>query len=210
LVGIGLGTFGPWDGWRGLARETAPFVLLSIVAVLTAFWKRAEAHGRELAHRDWLTGLLNGRGFSARVEAERSRSVRLRRPLVVAYLDCDRFKAFNDTRGHPVGDELLQRVAEILRDGLRSYDVVARPGGDEFAVLLPETGPGAAQTACERLRNHLRASMRDRDWPVTFSVGVAVWNNPPQTAEEMIAAADELMYLVKGRGGDGLECRLLG
>jgi len=210
LFGIDHRAFGNGTGWLFLSHEATQFALLLIVAVLTSRWKRAEDRGRELADRDWLTGLLNGRGFSTRVETEQSRSARLQRPLALAYLDCDRFKAFNDAHGHPAGDELLKLVADTLRNHLRSYDVVARPGGDEFAVLLPETGPAEARVALERVRDRLRASMRDRDWPVTFSVGVAIWENPPRTATEMISAADEVMYHVKRSGGDGLECRTVG
>jgi diguanylate cyclase (GGDEF)-like protein len=164
----------------------------------------ARRRERRLMRTDPLTLLDNGPAFRRSVEAEANRARRNGRPLAIAFLDCDRFKQVNDTLGHPVGDEVLTTVAATLRSNVRNYDIVARPGGDEFALLLPDTPPDGARTVVERVHAALRTTMASRGWNVTFSIGVATFPEPPADALEMIRTADALMYEAKRAGGDGV------
>lgn len=159
----------------------------------------------ELAHlaagSDSLTGLLNRTGFSERIENEFNRGTRMGGALAIGFIDCDNFKKFNDSRGHMAGDELLMATAKRLRQSVRSYDAVARMGGDEFAVMLPEISPENAEIVAKRIHDQLRAMVRDAEWPVSFSFGVVVFVNP-RPVNEMLRKADEAMYEVKHTGKD--------
>jgi len=159
----------------------------------------------ELAHlaagTDSLTGLLNRHGFSDRIENEFNRGSRLGGAMAIGFIDCDNFKRFNDSRGHLAGDELLIAVAKRLKQSVRSYDAVARMGGDEFAVMFPEISPENTEIVAKRIHDQLRAMVRDSDWPVSFSFGVVVFLHP-RPVHEMLRKADEAMYEVKHTGKD--------
>ncbi len=170
-------------------------------AMLAGHLRRSVQHARLAAESDDLTQLLNKRGFQTRLDAEANRSLRTGRPLTVAFLDCDDFKAINDTLGHVTGDELLRTIAQTLQRNVRNYDSVARMGGDEFAILFPEMPPAKAQLTADRLIEAIRSTMQTHDWSLSVSVGVVVFERPG-TALEMLAAADEAMYAVK-RSGKG-------
>ncbi|MGH7200840.1 MAG: GGDEF domain-containing protein, partial [Planctomycetaceae bacterium] len=174
--------------------EAAWFGGMGVMIVLTVALRRSVARQRELARLDALTGLLNQQGLHERLDAEINRARRSAEPLSLAFIDCDHFKAANDRFGHVVGDRLLQTVAETLAAHLRNYDAAARVGGDEFAVVLPGTTSEAGQHVARRLHDGLNAVMREHEWPVTFSIGVATFSTPPDTALEAIAQADRLMY----------------
>jgi diguanylate cyclase (GGDEF)-like protein/PAS domain S-box-containing protein len=165
---------------------------------------------KELARTDMLTGLSNRRAFYEALQMERARAARYGRPITLAYVDLDNFKRVNDTLGHAVGDELLVCVADLLRQTLRLSDTVGRLGGDEFALLLPETSPGSAESLLEKLRKILMDAMQVRSWPVTFSIGAATFLNNPPPLEQMIRAADELMYAVKKSGKNSVEIVAIG
>ncbi len=165
---------------------------------------------KELARTDVLTGLANRRAFYESLQVERSRAARYRRPITLACLDLDNFKRVNDTLGHSVGDELLARVADVLRQTLRLTDTVGRLGGDEFALLLPETDAPSAEALLEKLRGVLRRAMEARKWPVTFSIGAATFLESPPSIEHMIQTADELMYAVKKSGKNRISVVLIG
>jgi diguanylate cyclase (GGDEF)-like protein len=115
-------------------------------------------------------------------------------------MDVDDFKLINDRLGHSAGDRLLRLVADTIRQNVRGIDVVARLGGDEFAVLMPETDERAAQVVIRRVRRQLLEAARREDWPVTFSAGLVTWIAPPAGVDEMLRAADELMYDAKRHG----------
>ena len=165
---------------------------------------------KELARTDVLTGLANRRAFYEALQVERSRAARYRRPITLACVDLDNFKRVNDTLGHSVGDELLARVADVLRQTLRLTDTIGRLGGDEFALLLPETDAPSAEALLEKLRVVLRRAMEARKWPVTFSVGAATFLENPPSIEHMIQTADELMYAVKKSGKNRISVVLIG
>ncbi len=185
--------------WWNSIMEAGLYV--SVTLVLSAL-KRALDRERALARTDPLTGAANGRGFGGVACTELERARRSGRPLTLAYLDIDDFKAINDRHGHKAGDALLRAVAEGLRAQLRKTDTLARLGGDEFAVLLPETEASQAREALDRARGALHERLRAGGWPATVSVGAATFLKPPAGVDEMIQKADALMYSVKG-GGKG-------
>lgn len=159
---------------------------------------------KKLARCDALTGLANRRAFYERAEQERKRSARYQRPLSLAYVDLDNFKHVNDTHGHETGDQVLTTVAAVLGKNLRSEDLAARLGGDEFAVLLPESGDAAAAFVIHKLHRLLTAAMQEKQFPVTFSVGLVTYDPVPQSTEHMVQKADELMYEVKRQGKNAI------
>jgi len=152
-----------------------------------------------LATTDGLTGLKNYRTFKERLIEEFERATRYHLPLSLMLLDVDHFKAFNDTQGHPAGDEVLKRVAKLLTESTRSTDFVARYGGEEFAVLLPFTHQSAALALAERTRaaiEHARWDLR----AVTASIGVATINDATHTWDILVKQADTALYRSKQTG----------
>lgn len=155
---------------------------------------------QELAHTDARTGLANIRRFQEVLEIEVARVRRTTRPLSLAYVDLDDFKAVNDRFGHAEGDRLLEVVAACMRVNTRDVDLVARLGGDEFALLLPETDERQAREVMGKLRRLLQAEIARGGWNVGFSVGVVTTARAPEDAAALVRSADQLMYEVK-RGG---------
>jgi diguanylate cyclase (GGDEF)-like protein len=151
-----------------------------------------------LSVTDPLTGLDNRRRMMETLQKEVLRSRRLRHAFAVLMADVDHFKSYNDAHGHPAGDEVLKRVAGVLRETARDVDLVARYGGEEFFVLMPETrADGAAQMA-ERVRERL-AALR---LPVTLSVGTAEFPTHGDNGDALIRAADAALYEAKRSGRD--------
>ncbi|MCA1621715.1 MAG: GGDEF domain-containing protein [Acidobacteria bacterium] len=171
-----------------------------ILAHLVASFRRSLAQERELARTDYLTGAFNGRSFAEAAEAEINRARRHGHTFSVAFLDVDDFKLVNDRLGHSAGDRLLMLVSDTLRANVRAVDSVARLGGDEFAVLLPETDERSSEVMLRRVRRELLEAARRKGWPVTFSAGIITWVEPPAGVDEMLRAADELMYAAKRHG----------
>jgi len=186
--------------WNAAARTA----FMAFLAYLVTAFQRSLEHEREMASTDFLTGAYNSRSFAAFAEAEIRRARRHGHHFSVAYMDVDDFKKVNDRLGHSAGDRLLRTVADTVRDNVRDVDAVARLGGDEFAVLMPETDEMAARVAVARVRRQLLNAARAEGWPVTFSFGVVTWPAPPPSVDEMLRAADELMYAAKRQGKDGV------
>jgi diguanylate cyclase (GGDEF)-like protein len=165
----------------------------------------ANARLAQLAVTDGLTGLYNHRHFHERLALEVERSQRSGLPLSLLMLDVDHFKQFNDTFGHPAGDEVLRQLARVLADTRRANDVVARYGGEEFVVVLPETGDEGAQhlagRVCESIRGrplHTAAG----DLSVTISIGVAVYPEHGDSPASLVRGADQALYAAKANGRD--------
>jgi diguanylate cyclase (GGDEF)-like protein len=161
---------------------------------------------RNLADRDPLTGFFNHRYLHERLSEEVVRAIRTRRPLSVVMLDLDDFKLVNDTFGHVYGDRVLAHVADLIRSTLRQSDVAARYGGDEFALILPETDHDDAARAAERILAAFRASPFAAEgrqpFPVGASIGIASHPYDGRTATELIAVADAGLYGAKDAGGN--------
>ena len=173
-----------------------------VVGYLFSELRRTLQHERQLARTDFLTGALNSRAFYELLELEIARLNRYGRAFTLVYLDIDDFKGINDQLGHGTGDEVLRGVVQSARAILRASDQVARLGGDEFAILLPETPQHAARAVLERVRHSALEMVRRRQWPVTFSMGALTCQGPLNNADQLVRAADELMYAVKHKGKD--------
>lgn len=201
---------GGYESWFiPLWNVTARFVVFAICAALVVALVRAVAHERLVSRSDPLTGLANRRAFHEHAERELARMVRTGSPLTVAYLDIDRFKIVNDVRGHAAGDAVLLAVSRTLLDQGRSADVVARVGGDEFAVLLPDTDGDTARVVTRRLRTALEALAARSGWPVGFSVGAVTCSAPGRSTHELLERADQLMYEVKRSGNNQIGLDIL-
>lgn len=155
---------------------------------------------RKLARIDPLTGLSNRRAFFEKADAEMNRAKRFDYPLSIVYMDIDNFKTVNDNLGHDAGDHLLKVVADTVLKNVRNIDISVRFGGDELGILLSETDAAGAQKLAEKLNRKLKIKMREHDWPVTFSMGVATFQDITVKIEDMLNIADKLMYLAKKNG----------
>jgi len=152
-----------------------------------------------------LTGAYNRRNLEKFLAHEFARAARSRHSLTLILLDIDHFKSFDDMHGHAVGDQILQTVVQVLRENLRGADVLARYGGDEFAVVLPETDLSGAHAAGEKLRGAI-AAYPFPDGPLTISLGVVVADVRYATSrEELFSLADHALYQAKARGGDSVQ-----
>lgn len=159
---------------------------------------------QQLARQDALTGAANRREF-LRVAQEHLRDRRGGGGCSVLLLDVDRFKSVNDSFGHAAGDVALVQLVRSTEDAIRAEDLVARLGGEEFAVLLPAADTSRAIEVADRVRSRITTDSRsDVAGPLTVSIGVAT-AHPGDTVESILARADAAMYQVKGRGGDGVE-----
>jgi diguanylate cyclase (GGDEF)-like protein len=166
--------------------------------------KAANCKLRDLAFRDDLTGLYNYRHFNEAMTRELARCERYQRPLALILLDVDEFKKINDTYGHPGGDLVLQTIATEIRKNTRHIDVVTRYAGDEFALILPETGQRGALVkaeSCRALVEAAKITINGEAVRITISVGVATYEvDTPLKREELLAAADRALYLSKQNG----------
>jgi len=158
---------------------------------------------QELAVTDALTGLNNRRHFFEIAEREIDRSIRYKRFLAVLMLDIDHYKEVNDTYGHITGDQVLRVLADRCKEKLRASDVVGRFGGDEFAVLLPETGHAGATMVAEKLRESIADSAITTDQTlitITISVGVAYLDATCASLDQLLERADQALYSAKQTG----------
>ena len=166
--------------------------------------QKAEA----LSVTDDLTRLYNSRYLNLFLHRESKRAVRNGRPLSLLFLDMDGFKQVNDAHGHQAGSKALVEVGAIIRSSARETDVAARFGGDEFAVVLPDTGSDGAVSAASRIRERIHAhGFLESDGlsvHLTASIGVATLPDVSTSAEELLRAADVAMYRVKDAGKDGI------
>lgn len=171
--------------------------ILSVNLMNARLFERA----RRDSQIDALTGVFSRRVFEDQLEQECQRSIRYGHPFAVAIVDVDRFKAVNDALGHAAGDQMLRMVADTMRQGIRTTDVLARYGGDEFVLLMPETMGASAIAVVERLRTLTGSALIEDDNPVTISCGVAVWSgDKADTSADVLRRADAALYEAKRTG----------
>lgn len=183
------------------------FTPLLLVAYLTTMLASDIHYAKQIlaeqSHRDELTGLLNMRGFGRVLEQEIGRAQRYGHPLALLMVDADNLKAINDSHGHEAGNCLIRLVAETIHTGLRASDTMARYGGDEFIVLLPDTSKERAGAVAERIRvavANSSTSFNGIRLEATVSVGAAVTDQELHSPDELIQAADRALYASKESG----------
>jgi len=202
---------------RAMAGAGLMYLVASIRATRNsgAFWRRtfqlswelqqAHAFAHNLARTDELTGLNNRRAFTELCGRALEQARRYARPLALVMLDIDHFKDVNDTYGHAAGDRVLQALAEAIRRTARDPDIAGRLGGEEFAVMLPETGGAEATTLAERLR-HVVAALRvpheGATISFTCSFGVAARMDDVTVLDTLLSRADAALYRAKRQGRD--------
>lgn len=179
-------------------------VFLFIMSLLFSLLRSNLEKEKTLASTDSLTAALNRRSFFDLAEYEMNRLRRYKLPLTVAYIDLDDFKTINDRLGHYTGDNLLVTVVKTITSNIRSTDIIARFGGDEFVLMLPETHADAAKTFLDKLRTSMQEAMNSNNWGVSFSIGAVSYKTLPDSVEEVIRQADALMYEVKRSGKNRL------
>jgi diguanylate cyclase (GGDEF)-like protein/putative nucleotidyltransferase with HDIG domain len=190
------------QGQRWLLTIWTVMVVGVFIAVLRQRVDGLIARLSDAARTDPLTQLLNRRGFRDVFDLEIERSRRSGRPCALLMGDLDHFKRVNDLLGHPVGDDRLRKFARLLNAGKRRIDAVARMGGEEFALLLPETDEHGAYVIAERLRHAVRDAFAPDQVALTVSFGVAAYPNHGATGDQLLRAADQALYVAKELGRD--------
>lgn len=154
-----------------------------------------------MAQMDGLTELFNHRTFYGFLEKELSRAKRKNQPTSLLFADIDGFKGFNDRHGHLYGDRVLRQVADVLRESCRNYDVIARYGGDEFAVMAPETDKEGGVVLGQRINDAMaRTSEMGPQGELALSIGIATFPEDAEKADELIGTADKALYAAKKEG----------
>ncbi|MBN9023215.1 MAG: GGDEF domain-containing protein, partial [Rhizobiales bacterium] len=202
----GVQTFGNWYGVIHL--ESMIYFIGSALFMVALLKERSEVGYKSASLTDPLTGLLNRRAFFDAGDRLLERCRRSSLPCSVIAIDFDRFKAINDTYGHAIGDRVLQAFAALAPKYLRSRDLVGRLGGEEFAVVLPQTHLREAADVGDRLRTAFRAAaatVENNETRATLSGGVAVALSDDRTLADVLDRADAALYRAKLNGRDRIE-----
>lgn len=184
-----------YHAWNSGVR----FGFFIITTLLLCKLRDAYQRQVDLARTDALTGAANRRTLLEALTGEIARSARTGRPFTFVCADLDGFKAINDTLGHPTGDAVLREIVTVASERLRQTDLFARMGGDEFGLLLPETGVSEAQLVLVDLRGAFESALRREKWSVGLSAGAVTFASVPGTAEEAIRLADLLLLECKAQ-----------
>jgi len=204
VVSVGLA------GKTGLAlvvNAAARALLYAYIALLTSQWELERRKLMQMSRIDELTRLYNLRALREQFPVWLGPAVRTGRPMAVLMLDLNGFKAINDRLGHAVGNDILRRVADLLRVSTRIGDPVFRFGGDEFVVLLPDTGGTGADAVARRVQEgleQLRRAPGGTDLAVSISIGIAVCPDDGQVPEVLLTRADAALYEAKRNNGGAI------
>ncbi len=185
---------------RYLITTGTVLVSMALVSLLATRLRELFVTLSDAAKTDPLTGLVNRRGFEDVFEAELERSHRTGHPFAVVIADLDGFKSVNDHHGHLAGDEMLRRMGQILRRHVRIIDTAARHGGEEFALIVPESDEKGGYTVAERIRRAVGAGFASDPIPLTISLGVASYPAHGGTTDALVSAADQALYTAKRLG----------
>jgi len=209
---VGTGLFPTDSGATGwLAATGVTFVILRGQALLLLSGERSNQMLASLARHDPLTGAMNRAGLEQWLARQRRGSQQVGSKASLLLVDIDHFKALNDARGHAAGDEILRIFTTAVRGQLRGDDILARQGGDEFAVVLPGVSVREAVRIADRIRNVFRdaiAGVEDLPQPPTLSIGVAEVDLRGVSLEQLLAEADEALYRAKRLGRDRVQAQL--
>ncbi|MCL1466058.1 GGDEF domain-containing protein [Argonema galeatum] len=175
------------------------------VTYLLSELRSARQKEKTLARTDPTTGVANRQLFSELATLEIKRARRYGHPFTLAYIDVDDFKNINKYGSYQIGDRLLLTLAQTIKKTIRDTDILARIGGDEFALLLPGIGYETAHTVIARVQQQLVDTMDENKWPATFSIGAITFLNPPDSVDEIVEKADYLMYCIKNEGKNRIE-----
>ena len=215
LLAVPLSDLGDASGWIAYLDDAqlrqqkpnaaAHLLEIAAAAAIPARNARRHADALELTLRDPLTGLYNRRAYEAFLEREEQRARRGGQSLALILIDLDHFKSLNDTYGHPIGDRALLLLSQVLLDAVRRSDIVARPGGDEFSIVLPETGAAGAARIASRIRRRLGETplicgSGIEPFHLSISCGIADLDDARGEAETMIHLADKALYEAKRSG----------
>lgn len=182
--------------WNTFVR----FGFFVITSLLLSALRASQNELRRLARTDSLTGLWSRQGFEDRLQHDLAISLRHSTPITLVYIDVDDFKSINDRFGHAAGDEVLRTIGQVLRAAIRKADSAARMGGDEFALILPETDADGATQLVGKLADQLKAALVGHPQNASCSIGVVTMRQPGASTVDIVAAADAVMYQVKGAG----------
>jgi diguanylate cyclase (GGDEF)-like protein len=193
------------SGGKAVTRESVhPIAALSSEAALAMEVVALYDHMKIMAVTDGLTGLINHREFYQALRRELERARRYRHNLSLLIIDVDDFKQFNDRYGHPAGDFALRRVADLLRKCSRATDIISRYGGEEFAVILPESTPAGSFMVAERIKTEVSEHnfISGSKVPVHLTVSIGIYSSEDGgvSEDQMVSLADEAAYLAKKSG----------
>lgn len=181
------------------------FITLIIFVYIISLLKQRLIGEKEIARTDFITNIANSRAFQEYLDMELNRFKRYKHPFSIAYIDIDNFKMVNDKMGHSSGDRLLRLIAQIIRSNIRNCDIVARVGGDEFAIIFPETQKENVEQIIRKILKQMNSILKKNGWNITFSIGVVTCTNKECSSDELINLADSLMYSVKNKNKNDVE-----
>jgi diguanylate cyclase (GGDEF)-like protein len=184
---------------------SSKIIIYVAFAVILDKLNRSLKQMKVMSLTDFSTGAANTRAFMSMLENEIERAARYGHPVTMMFMDMDNFKEVNDSFGHSAGNELLRLTVMTIKENVRSTDVVARMGGDEFAVLMPETDFESAKMAVEKIHSHLMGLSDKLRRGTTFSIGMVTYSKAPSSSDEVVKAADGLMYEVKNSGKNAVK-----
>ncbi len=183
-------------------------IFLIVAFSITAI-KKLLIKARECDHTDDLTCVANVRFFYEQARLEISRLAMHKQPLTVAYIGIDNLRQVNDTLGHIAGDYLLHEAAQAMKSTVRSIDIISRLGGAKFAILMPKTNNNDAEVAIRKVQERLSDMVKQKGWPVTFSIGVVICNVSTYTIDELIKMAEDLVNAARADGKNLAKYRIV-